>query len=87
MLHKGTGVIPLTALAIDARARLHNAHLPIEARHELRALGLTDGATLRVCKQGEPCVVQVRATRIGITSRVAQSILVEPHAAKVPARD
>ena len=80
-------MIPLTALAIDAHARLHTAHLPTEARHELRALGLTDGATLRVCKQGEPCVVQVRATRIGITRRVAESIFVEPHAARVPARD
>ena len=75
--------IPLTSLAIGASARLHDSRLAAEDRDTLRALGLTDGATLRVCKQGEPCVVQVRATRIGITRRVAQAIFVEPHAAKV----
>jgi Fe2+ transport system protein FeoA len=78
------GVIPLTALAVDASARFHHAELDPEARDLLRGLGVTDGALLRVCKQGEPCVVQVRATRIGITSRVAQAILVEPLAAVAP---
>lgn len=71
--------IPLTSLAIEASARVHNAQVAPEARDALRALGLTDGVTLRVCKQGEPCVVQVRSTRIGMTRRVAQGILVEPH--------
>lgn len=85
MPKNSSGVIPLSALAIDECARLHTAQVPAEARHALRALGLTDGATLRVCKQGEPCVVQVRSTRIGITRRIAQAILVEPHV-RVPAR-
>ncbi len=73
-----TGVIRLTSLAVDATARLRSAELDTEARDLLRGLGLTDGSIVRVCKQGEPCVVQVRATRIGITSRVAGTILVEP---------
>ena len=77
------GGIPLTSLAIGTSARLQDSRLAAEDRDTLRALGLTDGATLRVCKQGEPCVVQVRATRIGITRRVAQGLFVEPHAAKV----
>lgn len=79
-------VIPLTSLEIDASARFHEAQLTVDARNMLRALGLTDGATLRVCKQGEPCVVQVRATRIGMTRRVAHAILVAPDADKVPVR-
>ncbi len=44
----------------------------------LRGLGLTDRSLLRVCQQGEPCVVQVHATRIGLTNRVARAIRVEP---------
>lgn len=74
------GGVPLTSLAIGTSARLHTSDLAVEDRDALRALGLTDGATLRVCKQGQPCVVQVRATRIGITRRVAQAIFVHPDA-------
>ena len=68
----------MTALPVGATARLHAAGLDPEARELLRGLGLTDRSLLRVCKQGEPCVVQVHATRIGLTSRVARAILVEP---------
>jgi Fe2+ transport system protein FeoA len=80
--NKVTGGVPLSSLAIGASARLSDSRLAAEDRDTLRALGLTDGATLRVCKQGEPCVVQVRSTRIGITGRVAQAIFVEPHLVK-----
>lgn len=75
--------VPLTSLAVDASARFCDADCTADARDTLRALGLIDGATLRVCKQGEPCVVQVRSTRIGITRRVAESILVEPTAGRL----
>ena len=62
---------------MGATARLHDAELDTEARELLRGLGLTDRSLLRVCKQGDPCVVQVHATRIGLTSRVARAIRVE----------
>lgn len=75
--------IPLTSLAVDASARFCDADCAADDRDTLRALGLIDGATLRVCNQGEPCVVQVRSTRIGITRRVAESILVEPTSDRV----
>lgn len=71
-------VVPLTSLPEGATARLHDADLDVEARELLRGLGLTDRALVRVCKQGEPCVIQVHATRIGITGRVARAIRVEP---------
>jgi Fe2+ transport system protein FeoA len=70
--------VRLTELAVGATARLHDAHVDAESRALLRALGLTDDSILRVCKQGEPCVVQVRATRIGISSRIAQHVVVIP---------
>ena len=44
----------------------------------LRALGLTDRCVLRICKIGEPCIVQVRATRIGLSRSVADGIFVVP---------
>jgi Fe2+ transport system protein FeoA len=83
---KVTGGVPLSSLTIDSSARFQGSQLATEDRDTLRALGLTDGAMLRVSKEGEPCVVQVRATRIAITRRVAQAIFVEPTAGKIPPR-
>ena len=47
-----------------------------EERALLEALGLTDGSLLRVCRQGEPCIVEVRSTRIGLARQVAERIYV-----------
>ena len=44
----------------------------------LRALGLTDRCVVRVCKAGEPCIIQVRTTRIGLARSVADGIMVLP---------
>jgi len=76
----------LTDLDVGATARMLDAAVDAELRTLLRALGLTDNSPLRVCKCGEPCVVQVRATRIGISRRIAQHITVVPDQAVVPDR-
>jgi Fe2+ transport system protein FeoA len=70
--------IPLTDLPVDARAELRLSRLDDETRALLRALGLTDGSSLRVCKRGEPFIIQVRATRIGMSRAVAAGLLVQP---------
>lgn len=59
-------------------ARLQMAHLDPEACHQLRSLGLTEFCQLRLCKKGEPCIVQVRSTRIGLSGSVARQIFVVP---------
>ena len=66
----------LTDLGIGDVASFSYAELDAESRDLLRALGLTDNSVLRVCKQGEPCIIQVRTTRIGISSRIAQHVMV-----------
>lgn len=66
----------LSELEVGDIARMRNAAIDDESRSLLRALGLTDNSQLRVCKRGEPCVVQVRATRIGISGRIAEHITV-----------
>jgi Fe2+ transport system protein FeoA len=35
---------------------------------------------LKLCKVGDPCIVQVRSTRIGISSAVARCLYVVPEA-------
>ena len=66
----------LSELEVGDIARMVDAAIDTEAQSLLQALGLTDNSRLRVCKRGEPCVVQVRATRIGISSRIARHITV-----------
>jgi Fe2+ transport system protein FeoA len=70
--------VPLTDLPVDAQAELRLSRLDEETRALLRALGLTDGSSVRVCKQGEPFIIQVRATRIGMSRAVAAGLLVRP---------
>ena len=76
----------LSELEVGDVARMVDAAIDPEAQSLLQALGLTDNSRLRVCKRGEPCVVQVRATRIGISSRIARHITVVTEPAERAAR-
>lgn len=71
----------LSDLSPGSIARFHRAYLDEDDCQLLRALGMTDRCLVRVCQSGEPCIVQVRTTRIGLSRVVAEGILVEPHAA------
>jgi len=73
--------IPLTQLRRGQRAIVDCStltHLPEEDRCLLRAMGLYDRCTVRVCRSGTPCIVQVDSTRLGLSGAVARRILVEP---------
>lgn len=68
----------LTRLPVGARARFRGAGLERSDLDLLEALGLTEGSRFRVCQTGDPWIVQVRSTRIGIAESVARQILVVP---------
>jgi Fe2+ transport system protein FeoA len=70
--------IRLSQLTPGRRATLHAADLAPQDCALLRALGMTDRCTLRICKVGEPCIVEVRSTRIGLSKAVAHGIFVVP---------
>jgi Fe2+ transport system protein FeoA len=70
-----TTMVSLLDLAPGTIAILRHVH-DEQSRTVLRSLGLTDGARLRICRLGDPCIIQVRATRIGLSRIVAQSIFV-----------
>lgn len=72
--------IPLSELRVGSRARFHEARLDPASCRLLRALGLTTACEVRLCKTGEPCIVQVRTTRIGLSMAVAGGIFVIPDA-------
>lgn len=71
------GAVPLTAVPVGAVATLHEVR-DAESRPVLRSLGLTEACELRLCKVGDPCIVQVRSTRIGLSSEVARCLYVVP---------
>jgi Fe2+ transport system protein FeoA len=72
----------LSHLETGTVARLQAARLASSDSALLRALGLTSRSVLRVCKAGDPCIVQVRTTRIGISRALADSIIVVPEAGR-----
>jgi Fe2+ transport system protein FeoA len=73
-----TSSIPLSDLAVGMEARFHESRLDADACHLLSTLGLTRASLVRLCKAGEPYIVQVRGTRIGLSKAVAGSIFVVP---------
>jgi Fe2+ transport system protein FeoA len=40
-------------------------------------MGMNEHSEIRVCRTGEPCIIQVNATRLGLSSLIAREILVE----------
>lgn len=68
--------IPLSDVQVGAVARFHASCLDDDMTRFLCAVGLTRKCEIRVCQVGEPCIVQVRSTRIGLSRRVADGILV-----------
>lgn len=72
--------VPLTCLAVDTVAQFHGCDLAADEAALLQALGMTDRCRFKVCKIGDPCIVQIRETRIGLATAVAHRILALPAA-------
>lgn len=70
--------VDLTCLEVGAEARFHGTLCDRADFELIEALGLTDDCRLRVCQAGDPWIIQVRSTRIGLAESVARTILVIP---------
>jgi Fe2+ transport system protein FeoA len=70
--------VQLTELAAGAAAQLHATSLGDDDFALLEALGMTRSCRFRVCKVGDPWIVQIRETRIGLAASVARQIFVVP---------
>jgi Fe2+ transport system protein FeoA len=73
--------VQLTELAAGAAVQLHATSLGDDDFALLEALGMTRSCRFRVCKVGDPWIVQIRETRIGLAASVARRIFVVPDAA------
>ena len=73
-------LVPLTTMRVGCVATLCEVR-DDASRGVLRSLGLTDRCQMRLCKVGDPCIVQVQATRIGLSRVVAEHLFVAPETA------
>ena len=73
----------LVDLPKNAVCAVHAVDVSEEHTRRLAGLGLTAGREVRVVKRGEPTIVQVYGTRIGIAKSLAEGIRVIPNGAEV----
>ena len=78
MIPVANSPVALSALRTGRTGRLHEARLDDQSIGLLRALGLSGSESFRLCKAGEPCILQVGGTRIGVSKMVASQIYVIP---------
>lgn len=74
--------VDVTRLTVGAEARFHGSLCERADLEIIEALGLTVQSRLRVCQAGDPWIIQVRSTRIGLAEAVARRILVIPEAGR-----
>jgi Fe2+ transport system protein FeoA len=84
----GPALLPLSELATGRVVRLNRRELSEGEACLLAAMGLTLGSRLVVRSSGDPCIVEVRSTRIGLARSVACRLLVcddaDPSPERVP---
>ncbi len=75
--------LPLSELGVGARCEVCPSESCDECEEMLRAMGLRARARLRVCRRGDPFIVDVRGgggggCRIGLSRRLASRLMVAP---------
>lgn len=78
MTADGPTPVPLSALAVGALATVARRNLSPCDSELLVAMGLTDRKTLRVCRAGDPCIIEIGGTRLGLSAVMARCVLVLP---------
>ena len=68
--------IPLSQLVASETAVVHVTDLDFDERETLASMGLYENASFKLCQQGQPCIIQVEATRLGLSREVTSRILV-----------
>lgn len=72
--------LPLTQLKRGDRARVADTTLTEDDKAVLRAMGLDEACEFTVCRAGSggPCIIQVDATRLGLSPELARRIMTRP---------
>ncbi len=74
--------LPVIELRRGERAQVQSTEMPAADAELLRAMGLREGAQIRVCRMGHPCIVELcdercgTGCRIGIAQDLAARVMV-----------
>jgi Fe2+ transport system protein FeoA len=68
---------PLSEVLVGESVEVVEQGLAGEEASLLSALGIVGGSRLVVRASGDPCIVEVRAARVGIARRVAAKVIVQ----------
>lgn len=83
---EGTVLQRLADLPAGTVARLSCRELSQGEACLLAAMGMTEGCRLTVRTSGDPCIVEVRSTRIGLARSVAVRLVVSDGSVTAPSR-
>ncbi len=75
-IHATEQSVPLSTLRDGERGVADLAAMACDDCDLLNAMGMTDQCEVRVCRRGEPCIVQVHTTRLGLSAALASRIMV-----------
>lgn len=75
-----TESMSLFDMPVKSTGRIHAVESTSDLTARLESLGMCEGRTIRVVKHGEPCIVNVYGSRVGIARDVAKQIRVTPQA-------
>lgn len=69
-------IVPLSELQEQEVGVIELTDLDFEECQALTAMGLHHDAEFHLCQQGQPCIVKVEATRLGLSSELTSRIMV-----------
>jgi len=68
----------LQDLSPDSVAVIANLNVPEEDTIRLKAMGICVGRQVQLVRAGDPLIVRVLGTRVGMSARLATGVVVEP---------
>jgi Fe2+ transport system protein FeoA len=74
----GPGAVPLDQLAPGQCAQVVGVDDVDDEIGRLMAMGVCSGRKVLLMRRGDPLIVKVLGTRIGLSARLARRILVDP---------
>lgn len=69
--------IPLDEVPIGACAVVHHVEADSDDMRRLMTLGICTGRRLELIQRGDPMILRVFATRLGVSRRLAKRVLVQ----------
>ena len=83
----GACALPLSGLPVGGCGRVVSVVVSAVDQERLEVMGLCSGRMVRVIKQGDPMIVRVLGTRIGLAATLARSVHVLPEKSTSSSRE